>query len=111
MIQENKTKSAVAEQLINCIDSAFLRYGETTSQVVFSNFETRFNLKKEDVATHIAEFEELIDDIFGSGSASLLIKKSILKELAKQFRTPSLENQSSKRPLSAAVNQILRSAD
>lgn len=107
-MQENKTK-ILSEQIINCIDSALSNYGETTSQLLLANFETRFNLRKEDAVTHVAQFEELLGDIFGTGMASSPIKQAILKELDDHFQISSAEDKSSKEDsLSAGIKQILR---
>jgi len=66
-------------QLVKCVERALSRYGGTTNQVVFWNFEKKFNLQKEDLSKHPEKFVESIEGMFGAGSRT--VEKTIIEEI------------------------------
>ncbi len=107
MAEQDKEKSVLAEELVNCIETALSSYGESTSQVIFANFQTKYQLGKRDVLTKMPEFEDLLSDIFGRGVASNLLKKSILTEFANRFHLGDIDKLAAREDsLTAAVKLI-----
>jgi hypothetical protein len=106
----------LSESIIDCFEKAIVpRFGENVYRVIFANYEIKFGLKKSDVITHSKEFEQLLDDIFGTGLASGLIKRAIFEELANRFPifAPLYYErlQDKDRVISIAINEILKKAE
>jgi hypothetical protein len=97
---------ALANSIVESIDSAFFNYGKAVSQIIFNYYKVKYGFSKRDVITNSKEFEEALENIFGTGIASSLIKHSICRELAHKFKLP-VENRS----ISSAIKQILANAD
>lgn len=109
-------KRALAESIVDCIESALTtKFGDNIHRVIFANLDIKFGLKRKDVASHPEEFEQTLDEIFGTGTASGIIKRSIFNELANRFqifgsdyyeRDPNHE-----RIISKAIKEILHNAE
>jgi hypothetical protein len=97
---------ALANSIVESIDSAFYNYGETVSQVIFNYYKVKYGFSKRDVVTNPKEFEEALENIFGTGPATLMIRRSICKELAHKFKLPK-DVQS----ISSSIRRILEKAD
>jgi hypothetical protein len=97
---------ALAKSIVESIDSAFSNYGETVSQVIFNYYKVKYGFSKRDVVTNPKEFEDALENIFGTGSACLMIKRSINKELAHKFKLPK-----DVLSISSAIRRILENAD
>ena len=84
-------------------------------RVIFSNFNIRFGFREEDLISHSLEFEQVLDDIFGTGIASKLIKRTIFNELANRFQIfdPNYyeRNQDKEKIISQAISEILKKAE
>jgi hypothetical protein len=109
-------KHALSESIVDCFEKAVTpKFGENVYRVIFSNYELRYGLKKNDVIYHSKEFEQVLDGIFGTGIASVLIKRAIFDELANRF--PIFEplyyerNQNKDRIVSLAINEIMKNAE
>jgi hypothetical protein len=109
-------KDVLSESIIDCFKKSLeTKFGETVFRVIFANYEIRFGLKKKDVITHSKELEQLLDEMFGTGLASGLIKRAMFEELANRF--PIFESRFSEKyengggiiPL--AINEIMKNAD
>ncbi len=105
----------LSESILNCIDKAISpKFGENVYNVIIANFETRFTLSKNEIASHPLLFETLLDDIFGTGIASELIKSSIFRELAHNFQIfePDYfqKNMDKENVLSRAIEEIIKKA-
>jgi len=62
----------VFEQLVNeTIDDVFSSLGNVRRQAVYDYLEKKYGLKKNDVANHIPEFSEALEQMLG-GSATIL---------------------------------------
>jgi len=73
----------VFEQLINeTIDNVFSSLGTVCKQAIYCYLEKKYELKKNDVADHIMEFSEALEQIFGGAAALLEIQ--IMRELCRK---------------------------
>jgi hypothetical protein len=100
-------KIALADSIIGCIQTALdSRYGQNVSRVIFHSYETKFGLTKREIITHTKQFEETLEDIFGTSTASLLMKRLICKELSRRF-----EIQIYQESITNAIKRIVDSAD
>jgi hypothetical protein len=79
-----------ASQLIECVERALSRYGGTTVQVVFWNFEKKFNVQKEDLTKHPEKFMESIEDMFGAGART--VEKTIIQEIRSSLPLGSFDD-------------------
>jgi hypothetical protein len=74
---------AVFEQLVNeTIDDVFSSLGTVSRQAIYDYLEKKYGLKKNDIADHIIEFSEALEQIFG-GPAQLL-EIQIMEKLYRQ---------------------------
>jgi hypothetical protein len=106
---EIEQKKSLAESICDCIEEAIdSNYGDNVAQVIFNNFNRKFSLNKIDVASNPSRFEELLEDIFGRGTACLLIKRSVTKELALHFQIAKDMQKSSS--ISQVINWIVNNA-
>lgn len=101
--------------ILNCIEKAITpRFGENAYRVIIANFETRFALNKNDIASNSEKFEKLLDDIFGTGEASQLMKRCIFKELANHFQFLEADyfgsDKEREKILSRAIGEIIKNA-
>jgi hypothetical protein len=106
-------KKALAKSIADCIEKALSsKFGENVAYVIFANFHARFDYGKEDVISHPKEFEQILDDIFGTGVE--LIKHSIFDELASRFKIfdPNYyeKNREKSQIISKAISEILEKA-
>jgi hypothetical protein len=111
-----KQKISLSESIVDCFEKALVpKFGENVYRVIFSNFDVKFNLKKKDLITHPGEFEQLLDEIFGTGIASGLIKHTIFNELANRFPifAPLFyeRSQDKERIISIAISEIMKNAE
>ncbi len=108
-------KRTLSESILDCFEKAITpKFGENVFRVIFANFDVKFGLLKKDVLSHSREFEQLLDEIFGTGVASSLIKQAIFNELANRFQIfePLYyeRNQNKDRIVSIAITEILNKA-
>lgn len=83
---DQRTRNALGESIIECIETTLNSiYGGNVSQVIFHNFKIRFGLAKSEIVSHAKQFEEILEDIFGTGIACQVIKRTISKALEHQF--------------------------
>ena len=117
LLLTEEQKRALAETILDCVKKAITpKFGENVYRVIFSNFNTRFGFREKDIISHPKEFEQVLDDIFGTGIASQLIKRPIFNELANRFQifdTNYYErNQEKGRSIiSKAISEILNKAE
>jgi len=72
---DKKTSKLVFEQLVNeTVDNVFSSLGTVCKQAIYSYLEKKYELKKNDIADHITEFSEALEQIFGSAAALLEIQ-------------------------------------
>jgi hypothetical protein len=80
---DKKPSRLVFEQLVNeTVDDAFFSLGTVCRQAIYDYLETKYKLKKNDIADHIMEFSEALEQIFGGAAALLEIQ--IMKKLCRQ---------------------------
>jgi hypothetical protein len=80
---DRKSSRLVFEQLINeTIDNVFSSLGPFCRQAIYDYLEKKYKLKKNDVADHIIEFSEALEQIFGGAAALLEIQ--IMKKLCRK---------------------------
>jgi transcriptional regulatory protein LevR len=83
---DKKSRAALGESIIECIETKLnSSYGENVSQVIYYYFKIRFGLAKSEIISHAKQFEEILEDIFGTGIACQVIKRTICKALEHQF--------------------------
>lgn len=111
----NDRKNSLLESILNCIESAItMKFGENVYRVIYANFKARFGLEKKDTVSQPEKFEQLLDEIFGTGIASELIKRSIFNELANRFNIfpplyyERIENKDT--IVSQSIKEILKNA-
>jgi hypothetical protein len=79
-----RSSGLVFEHLMNeTIDNVFSSLGLEHSQAIFDYVEMKYGLKKNDVADHIKEFSEALEQIFGDAAALLEIE--IMKKLCRKI--------------------------
>jgi hypothetical protein len=72
---DKKSSRLVFEQLLNeTIDNVFSSLGSVCSQAIYDYLETKYRLKKNDIADHMMEFSEALERIFGGAAALLEIQ-------------------------------------
>jgi len=72
---DKKPSRLVFEQLVNeTIDNVFSSLGTVCRQAIYDYLEKKYELKKNDVADHIIEFSEALEQIFGGAAALLEIQ-------------------------------------
>jgi hypothetical protein len=72
---DKKPSKLVFEQLVNeIIDNVFSSLGTVRKQAIYDYLEKKYELKKNDVADHITEFSEALEQIFGGAAALLEIQ-------------------------------------
>jgi hypothetical protein len=77
---DKKSSRLVFEQLINeTIDNVFSSLGTVCRQTIYDYLETKYRLKKDDIADHTMEFSEGLEQMFGHAAALLEIQ--IMKKL------------------------------
>ncbi|MGI0080793.1 MAG: hypothetical protein ACRECH_14370 [Nitrososphaerales archaeon] len=68
---------------MQCVDDGLLILGEDGKKVVLWWWETKRNLRRKDLPSHIEEFVSLLEEIFGSGAK--IIESHIAKEVQRVF--------------------------
>jgi hypothetical protein len=72
---DKKPSRLVFEQLIcETVDDVFSSLGTDCRQAIYHCLQKKYELKKNDVADHILEFSETLEQIFGSAAALLEIQ-------------------------------------
>jgi hypothetical protein len=72
---DKKPSRLVFEQLVNeTIDNVFSSLGTVCRQAIYDYLEKKYELKKNDVANHILEFSEALEQTFGGAAALLEIQ-------------------------------------
>jgi hypothetical protein len=72
---DKKLSRLVFEQLVNeTIDDVFSSLGTVCKQAVYDYLEKEYELKKSDVADHMIEFSEALEEMFGGAAALLEIQ-------------------------------------
>jgi hypothetical protein len=72
---DKKPSRLVFEQLVNeTIDNVFSSLGTVCRQAIYDYLEKKYGLKKNDVANHIIEFSEALEQTFGGAAALLEIQ-------------------------------------
>ncbi len=65
----------IFEQLVNeTIDDVFSTLGTGCRQAIYDHLEEKYEMKRNDVANHILEFSEVLEQIFGGAAALLEIE-------------------------------------
>ena len=73
-------------RLLASLDRALDVYGKSMKQVIYSNLETMFGVKRESIIDNPGKFVETLDKIFGSGSGA--VKKTILVHMEELAQNP-----------------------
>ena len=75
-----KTKS-FDELLLRSIDEALASLGESARQAIYFHLESKFKIAKQNIPTHLEEFAEGLEKIFGVGAKyiEILIMKQMYK--------------------------------
>jgi hypothetical protein len=74
-VDRKSSSRLVFEQLINeTIDNVFSSLETVCRQAIYDYLETKYKLKKNDIADHIMEFSEALEQIFGGAAALLEIQ-------------------------------------
>lgn len=82
-VDRKKSSRVVFEQLINeTVDNVFSSLGTVCRQAIYACLEKKYELKKNDVADHIMEFSEALEQIFGGAAALLEIQ--IMRKLSRK---------------------------
>jgi hypothetical protein len=72
---DKKPFRLIFEHLVNeTIDNVFSSLGTVCRQAIYDYLEKKYELKKNDVAGHIIEFSEALEQIFGGAAALLEIQ-------------------------------------
>jgi hypothetical protein len=108
-------KLNLSETILKCIEkSVSSKFGDNVYGVIISNFHVRFGLSRDEIVSHSLQFETLLDDIFGTGIASKLMKRAIFSELAQNFQifeTDYFErNEKKENVLTRAIGEIIKRA-
>ncbi len=73
----------IFNQLIEeTVDQVFSSWGPVCRQGIYSYLDERYGLKKNDIADHMIEFSEALEQIFGCAAALLEIE--IMKRLCRK---------------------------
>lgn len=108
---ESEQKKSLAESICECIEQSINRnYGTNVAEVVFGLFGKRYGLKRTDVVTHPAKFEEILGSMFGTGTACLLVKRTVIRELDRRFqiRIGEVKTEDRSMSITSAVKRILQ---
>jgi hypothetical protein len=82
-IDRKSSSRLVFEQLVNeTIDNVFSSLGTVCRRTVYDYLETKYTLKKNDIADHIMEFSEALEQLFGGAAALLEIQ--MMKKLCRK---------------------------
>ena len=77
---DRKSSTLVFEQLLNeTINNVFSSLGPVCKQNIYDHLETKYKLKKNDIADHMREFSEALEQTFGNGA--VLLEIHIMKRL------------------------------
>ena len=72
---DKNSSRLVFEQLVNeTIDNVFSSLGTICKQATYDCLEKEYKLKKNDIADHILEFSEVLEQMFGGAAALLEIQ-------------------------------------
>ncbi len=112
----SKQKHVLAQSILDCIERALtLKFGENICTVIFGNFEARVGINRSEIAFHPMEFEQVLNDIFGTGTASQLVKRSIFNELTHRFQIFDQDyfelSSDKERIVSKAIDKIVREVE
>ena len=69
--------------VLKCIDDGLLVLGEDGKSVVLWWWETKRNMRRKDIPSHVDEFIKLLEEVFGSGAK--IIESHITKEVQRAF--------------------------
>jgi hypothetical protein len=97
-----KKRSIVALQVIQCIEKALSRFGESTPAIVFWNFESVFKVHKDEILSYPDEFVLSLEKMFGVGSK--LIESVLLGEINSSFHELVADKDS--QDLTTALKQV-----
>jgi len=78
--------SPMEREFLRCIDHGFSKFGESRVRLVYSRFETDYNLSRNDIFDHPELFSSTIRNIFRFGSP--YIERDIISELRTKFSLP-----------------------
>jgi hypothetical protein len=82
-VDRKKSSRVVFEQLMNeTVDNVFSSLGTICRQAIYDYLEKKYELKKNDIADHIMEFSEALEQIFGGAAALLEIQ--IMEKLCRK---------------------------
>lgn len=62
------------EILLEAVDEALTRLGDSPKQAVYYQLEKKFGLKRQEIPRKITEFERALDETFGLGARLLKIR-------------------------------------
>jgi len=80
---DKKSSKLAFKQLINeTIDNVFSSLGTACRQTIYDCLETKYKLKRDDIADHTVVFSEALEQIFGDAAALLEIQ--IMKEFCRK---------------------------
>lgn len=75
----------VDAKILECVDAAFKRLGESADKSIYCCLKSDFNLEKSEIARKPEVFEKGLTSIFGEGGAKV-IEKLILVEVRNIFQ-------------------------
>jgi hypothetical protein len=110
-------RNALSATILDAIHTAITsKFGENVYEIIMSNLHSKFDHEGLDVVSHSKEFEQVLQNIFGTGIASQLMQRAILNELAHRFAVLDSDffdgpGSSEGRTVSKAIGLILRNAD
>jgi len=76
----------IERDFLKCVDRGFSKFGDSRVRLVYSKFETDYNLSKNDIFDHPELFSSTIRNIFRFGSP--YVERDIISELRAEFSLP-----------------------
>ncbi|MEM2995323.1 MAG: hypothetical protein QXI91_04835 [Candidatus Bathyarchaeia archaeon] len=72
--------------LVEAVDEALTSLGDSAKQAIYYHLQSKFKIKKEDIPSHLEDFMNAIESIFGLGANFLEIM--IMKKLYEKVGQP-----------------------
>jgi PAS domain S-box-containing protein len=92
------------ELLLAAIDDTFSSVGASAKTAIYFHIEKKFNIKKEDIPSSMAQFSQALDQLFGIGSKPL--QKIFKQQLKLKVKTNSQISDEESLDLDGFVNEI-----
>jgi len=79
------------QAVLEAVDEVLSMFGESCKQPIYHYFETRYQIKREEICNKIEVFDKALKGLFGAGAGviSRLIAKSIYERLGLSFKEHS----------------------